>query len=196
MEYRMITEIGVLVQIVKNLLDSAKAGSEFFGGGAKKQTTAELKKLQERLAGIADQLHQSVALSKMLPIWLKEHARYDLYVNTLSNDEVKLLDRGFRNLISDSIHDHFSGTFFRTSFATLPNVDLKIKDFRDKLNELENQLNGIPPGDAISWRRAWPILKVRMDDLRKAAVKLDNLADELHSELIIELRKAAHTSLS
>ena len=190
----MIAEFGALVGIVKSLLEVAKAGSDLFGRISKKQTEQELKKLQERLAGIADQLHQSVALSKMLPIWLKEHSTYDLFENSLTNDDVKLLDRGLRNLISDSIHDHFSGTFFHTSFATLPGVDAGIKKFRDSLSALEGQLDGIPPGDATSWRRAWPILKVRMHDLRVEALKLNNLADELHSKLIVELRDAAQTS--
>jgi hypothetical protein len=38
---------------------------------------------------------------------------------------------------------------------------------------LETQLNGVSPGDATAWRRAWPIVKVRMHDLRLEAVKLD-----------------------
>jgi hypothetical protein len=157
-------------------------------------TGQSVKKTQDRLAGIADQLFQSVALSKMLPIWLKEHATVDLYTDALSDDEVKLLDSKLRQLIADSIHDHFSGTFFRTSFAVLPGVEAGIKSFRDSLLALENQLNGIPPGDAVSWRRAWPIVKVRMHDLRLEAIKLDNLADSLHASLVSELREAASIS--
>ena len=144
-----------------------------------------MKKTQERLAGIAHQLFQSVALSKMLPIWLKEHATVDLYTDALTDDEVKLLDSKLRELVWDSIHDHFSGTFFRTSFAVLPGVEAGIKGFRDRLVALEGQLNGIPPGDAISWRRAWPIVKVRMNDLRLEAEKLDTLADDVHAALYL-----------
>ena len=191
----MIIEIGALVGIVKNLLDLSKTGFDLFGRVSKKRTAEGVKRTQERLAGIAEQLYQSVALSKMLPIWLQEHSRYDLFENTLSNDDVRLLDSGLRTLISDSIHDHFSGTFFRTSFAALPGVEVAIKEFRDRLSALENQLNGIPPGDATSWRRTWPTLKVRMHDLRSEAVKLNNLADTLHSELIVELREAAQASV-
>jgi gas vesicle protein len=188
----VITEIGALVGILKSLLEAAKSGRELFGSGASRKATAEaIKKTQDRLAGIADQLFQSVALSKMLPIWLKEHATVDLYTDTLTDDEVKLLDSRLRQLISDSVHDHFSGTFFGTSFAVLPGVDAGIKGFRERLLALEAQLDGIPPGDATSWRRAWPIVKVRMHDLRLAAVKLDNLADELHASLVRELRDAA-----
>jgi gas vesicle protein len=188
----MITEVGALVGILKALLEAAKSGRELLGGGASKKATAEaVRKTQDRLAGIADQLFQSVALSKMLPIWLKEHATVDLYTDALSDDEVKLLDSRLRQLISDSIHDHFSGTFFRTSFAVLPGVEAGIKGFRDRLLALETQLNGIPPGDATSWRRAWPIVKVRMHDLRLEAVKLDNLADDVHASLVRELKDAA-----
>jgi hypothetical protein len=188
----MITEIGALVAILKALLDAAKSGRELFGGSSSKKATAEaVKKTQARLGGIAAQLFQSVALSKMLPIWLKEHATVDLYTDALTDDEVKLLDSRLRQLVSDSIHDHFSGTFFGTSFAVLPGVEAGIKGFRDKLLALESQLNGIPPGDAISWRRSWPVVKVRMHDLRLEAVKLDNVADEVHASLVRELKDAA-----
>jgi hypothetical protein len=187
----MITEIGALVTIMKTLLEATKSGMELFGGGARKRTAESVKKTQERLEGVAEQLFQSVALSKMLPIWLREHAEVDLYTDTLSDENVKLLDSRLRRLIDDSIHDHFSGTFFRTSFAVLPDVEAGILAFRERLLALEKQLDGIPPGDATSWRRAWPILKVRMDDLRKEAVKLDNLADDLHAKLVTELRETA-----
>jgi len=190
----MITEIGALVAITKSLLEASRTGFELFGGASKKKTAEGIGRTQERLAGIAEQLYQSVALSKMLPIWLKEHSRYDLFENTLSNDDVKLLDGGLRTLISDSIHDHFSGTFFCTSFSALPGADAAITEFRNSLNALETQLNGIPPGDATAWRRTWPILKVRMHDLRIVAVKLNNLADTLHSNLIVELREAAQVA--
>jgi len=184
----MITEIGALVTIMKTLLDATKTGKELFGGGERKKA---IQNAQERLDGVAEQLFQSVTLSKMLPIWLKEHAEVDLYVDKLSNDDVKLLDNRLRNLIFDSIHDHFSGTIFRMSFAVLPGVENGIKAFRDKLLALETQLNGIPAGNAKAWRLAWPIIKIRMQDLRIEAVKLDNLADEIHSKLVTELRETA-----
>lgn len=187
----MITEIGALVTIMKTLLEATKSGKELFGGGARKRTAESVKEAQQRLDGVAEQLFQCVALSKMLPVWLKEHATVDLFTDTLSNDDVKLLDSNLRGLISQSIHDHFSGTFFRTSFAILPNVEAGILAFRERLLALEKQLDGIPPGDATSWRRAWPILKMRMTDLRIEAVKLDNLADALHARLVTELRETA-----
>jgi hypothetical protein len=126
----------------------------------------------------------------MLPIWLKDHSEVDLFTESLSDDEVRLLDSRLRGLIHDSIHDHFSGTFFRTSFACLPGVEAGINAFRDRLLALEQQINGIVAGDAIAWRRAWPSLKLRMHDLRVEAVKINNLADEVHSNLVQELRNA------
>jgi hypothetical protein len=89
----MITEFGALVGIPKTLLEAAKSGRDIFGGGASKKAIAEaVRKTQDRIAGIAGQLFRSVALSKMLPIWLKEHATVDLYTDALSDDEVRLLD--------------------------------------------------------------------------------------------------------
>ncbi|KVD70357.1 hypothetical protein [Burkholderia ubonensis] len=185
----MLTEVGLLVSIVKNLFDIAKGGTDIFGR-RQKATEEAVEQLKERITGLAEQLHQSVALSKMLPIWLKDHAEVDLFVSQLSDDDVRLLDSKLRRLISDSIHDHFSGTLFRTDFNCLPGVEIMIKGFRDRLLVLEQTLNGIVPGDAEAWRRTWPFLKLRMHDLRVEAVKVNNLADEIHSDLVQELRQS------
>lgn len=80
--------------------------------------------------------------------------------------------------------------YFQT-FAVLPGVEEGIKGFREKLLALETQLNGIPPGDGTSWHRAWPLVKLRMQDLGLAAAKLDNQAEDLHASLIRELRDSA-----
>ena len=55
----MITEVGALVGIVKALLEAAKTGRELFGGSSKKATAESVRKTQERLAGIADQLFRA-----------------------------------------------------------------------------------------------------------------------------------------
>ena len=154
----MLTEVGLLVSIVKGLVDMAKTGTDLFGK-RQKATAGAVAQLKERIAGLAEQLHQSVALSKMLPIWLKDHADVDLFTDDLSDDDVRLLDSNLRRLIHDSIHDHFSGTFFRTSFACLPGVEAGIKGFRERLLALEQQINGILPGDTTIWRRTWPFLR-------------------------------------
>jgi len=88
----MITEIGALVAIMKTLLEATQSGKELFSGGGRKRTAESVNKAPQRLDGIAEQLLQSVALSKMLPIWLKEHATVDLFTETLSVEDVKLLD--------------------------------------------------------------------------------------------------------
>ena len=188
----MLTEIGALVVIVKNLLDGTKTGLDLFGRRADAQKN--VKALQDRVCGIAEQLDRCVALSKMLPIWLKDHSEVDLFTDKLSDDEVRLLDTKLRSLISDSIHDHFSGVFFRTSFAVLPGMEPAMNGFQQRLLALEQQLNGVPPGDAISWRRSWAVIKVRMHDLRVEAVKIDNLAEQIHTQLIVELRDASNAS--
>ena len=185
----MLTEIGALVSIVKGLVDIAKSGTGLFGSG-KKPTPEAVDQLKQRVAGLAEQLRQSVALSKMLPVWLKEHSRFDLFTDALSDDQVRVLDSGLKALISDSIRDHFSSVFFRTSFACLPGIEPAIKSFRERLLVLEQQLNGVPPGDAQAWRYAWPVLKVRLHDMRIEAVKIENMADEVHSSLVTELAEA------
>ena len=186
----MLTEIGALVTIVKNLLDGTKTGIDILGrrrSGAQKS----VKDLQARISGIAEQLDRCVALSKMLPLWLKDHSEVDLFTEKLSDEDVRLLDSKLRSLIVDSIHDHFSGVFFRMSFGVLPGVDTEMAGFQQRLRALEGQLNGVPPGDAVAWRRSWSVIKVRMSDLRQEAGKIDNLAEQIHAQLIKELRDAS-----
>lgn len=186
----MLTEIGALVAIVKGLVDITKGGADLFGK-RHKATGETIVQLKERIEGIAEQLHRSVVLSRMLPIWLKDHARVDLYTDKLTAADVKLLDAELRQLIFDSINDHFAGTLFGTSFACLPEVEQSMKEFGDRLRALEQQLNGIPPGDADAWKRTWPVVKVRMHDLRVEALRLSHLADKVHTDLINELRDAS-----
>ena len=187
----MLTEIGILVTIVKNLGDIAKTGGDLFGGKKKAEETASaVIDLKGRISGIAEQLHESVVLSKMLPIWKKDYEKFDIFKNNLSDDDVRMLDAKLRELIDDSIHDHFSGTFFRTSFADLQEVDKAISGFRERLTDLEKQLKGIAPGNAEAWRYSWPTLKVRLQDLRQKADTVYDLADDAHSALIKELREA------
>lgn len=62
----MITEIGTLVSIVKGLSDIAKTGGKLFGKH-KKGTAEAVERLQGRVAGIAEQLYETVALLKTIP---------------------------------------------------------------------------------------------------------------------------------
>jgi hypothetical protein len=78
----MLTEVGLLVSIVKGLVDVAKGGTDLFGK-RQKATAEAVDQLKDRIAGLAEQLQQSVALSKMLPIWLKDHAEVDLFTDKL-----------------------------------------------------------------------------------------------------------------
>ena len=185
----MLTEIGALVAIVKNLLEGTKTGIDIFGRRGDAQKT--VKDLQARVSGIAEQLDRCVSLSKMLPLWLKDHSEVNLFTEKLSDEDVRLLDSKLRDLIGDSIHDHFSGVFFRMSFGVLPGIDTAMADFQQRLLALEVQLNGVPAGDAVAWRRSWRVIKVRMSDLRQEAVKIDNLAEQIHAQLVKELRDAS-----
>lgn len=73
----------------------------------------------------------------------------------------------------------------------MPGVNEGITQFRARLLALEQDLKGITRGDATAWRRKWPELKVRLNDLQNEAQKLENLADDIHSKLVTELGDAA-----
>lgn len=188
----MIVEIGALVGIIKGLLEATKTGRELFGGNSRRVTTDSVKKAQERLAGIADQLNQSVALSKMLPLWVYQYEQTGIYAATHSDDDLREFARKVDRLISDSIYDTFSNAFFRMNFAILPGVDPIIGDFRKKLTTLHADVRRIAPWDsADAWRKELPTLMVRMGDLREEVTKLTDLVEGVHAALIKELKDTA-----
>jgi hypothetical protein len=188
-----LTEIGTLVSIVKGLLDLVKSGSSLLG---RKDSPQLLQPLQQRIAIISEQLQNSIALTKLLPLWLKEHEAFDLFADKLDDEKVRSLDTKLRELIRDSVHDHFSSAFFRTNFKSLPPVSVAIDKFREKLKTLETQIDFVPPGDAAAWRHSWPVIKVRMSDLRRAAVEVENLAEQAQADVVRELREAGEVTTS
>ena len=186
----MLTEIGTLASIINNLINITRSAGSWFGDKQIIKKNEEFEKLKDRIAGMADQFEKSIELSKMLSIWLKEQNQIDLFADQLSDDDVRGYEEKLRYLIFQSIHDTFSGTFFRTKYSSLPGMEGGIEDFRKRLTDLEKQLNGIRTGNAVNWRLSWPILKQRLQDLRSEADNINNKADGILSSLVQELQKA------
>lgn len=183
----MLTEIGSLVLLLRGLLEANKKGTELHV-----QPRAEaIQRLQERLEGIAEQLEQSVLLSRLLPVWLKDFNAVDFLKDQLTGEDVHLLESRLRPLIHDSVRGPMAETFFRVPFSALPGIETAIASFRIEVRQLYQQLDAIPPGDEAAWHRAWTSVRVRMTGLWKWATKLNNFADQLHSELTRELAEAA-----
>lgn len=193
-----IETIGALVGITKTVIDSLK-GVRDLAKGDDKAPVADLgdaiTDFQKRIALIATQLEQAEMLGRMLPIWLKEHSKFEIWEANPSDDTLIMLDGELRSFISDSVRDHFSSVFFHASFDKLPSVVELLKELRQKLQELDGSLQAIPYSSLEGWRLHLPIVKTRLQDLRIVAVKLDDNADEVRRKLIAELREAAEISL-
>lgn len=193
-----IETIGALAGISKTVIDSLKGLRDLIGRGDEEPVTeleVAFSEFQERIGFIATQLEQAEMLGRMLPIWLKEQSKFEIWETSPSDETLKMLDRDLRNFISDSVRDHFSSVFFQTSFDKLPSVLVLLKDLRQKLKELDGSIQAIPHSSLEGWRLYLPIVKTRLHDLRIVAVKLDDNADDVRRNLITELRQAADVQL-
>lgn len=191
-----VMTVGALVAITRNLIEAIKGARSFWSNKPKED--AELERIEQafaafqaRLRHLAEQLTQSEALARMLPIWLNVLAQIPVWQNVLADDDVPKLDRQLRRLISDSIHDYFSATFFHQDFGALPDVLKKIEQFRERLQDLERELLAIPFGNQGAWKSHWPSLKMRLGDLDRLARDLESHVADLHGRLVREIESAA-----
>jgi hypothetical protein len=193
-----LTIIGTLAAATKGVVEAIKSVKDMIGARPSEPAATNISKLEQsfetyrkRIVILAEQLLQTETLTRMLPVWLKEHSQFEVWEEQPSDERLRELDSGLRRFIGDSIHDHFSGMFFRTSFDKLPTVPSLIDQIRSDLKALEASLDAIPHSNLPAWRIHLPIIKVRLNDLRVKAVKLDNLCDTLRGELVLELKDSA-----
>ena len=193
-----LAAIGALVGITKSLIEIAKdLGSLFSGSSGKERLTAQLAQLYGRIDVLAVQLEQSEQLTRMVPAWLELANRMPMWQKPSGIDgkEAKILDRDLRSLIHESIRDHFSATFFQSSFDQLPEVPLKLEIFRDRLRTLDKTISTVQPGNIQSLEALWSQITTQFNDTRNAATEIHRLADEVQGRLIKELRDAAKQGL-
>lgn len=194
MEY--VTTAGALVTITKNVIDAIKGARSFWSNKPKEDAKLEqieeaFKVFQARLSYLANQLTQSEALYRMLPMWRNNLAQIPVWQSALADDDVPKLDQRLRQLISDSIHDNFSAIFFEQQFDTLPDVPKKIEQFRERLQDLERELQAIPYSNQEAWKNHWPTLKMRLGDLDRLAWNLERHVTDLRGSLVREIESAA-----
>lgn len=186
----MITEIGALVSIVKGLTEVAKTGSDLFGK-RRKETVDAVAKLKERVAGVAAQLFQTVALLKTVPAWLRQCDDLLFQPENLSADGIQQQHVQLARLISESRYDYFSDAFYRTKYDALPGMSEPMDEFRKLLERLESDHNKIRFDITLpALQKDWSALRIRLRDLRKQAEVIRHHANELHGRLIDELERA------
>ena len=160
-----------------------------------KEASEAFTLFRERLAKIVVQLEQSEELIHLLPVWQRDYDEIDVWKTELDNQDVVNTDRRLRNLVRDSLIDHFSGLTQKEKFPALSGVPSKIEEFRTRLEALQQDLDGIPHGNAEVWRLHWPTLKVRLGDIRDQASKIEMDALAIHTEQIREISEATVADL-
>ncbi|HEY7182345.1 MAG TPA: hypothetical protein VIC84_13040 [Blastocatellia bacterium] len=186
----MITEIGTLVAIVKGLADVAKTGTDLFGK-RKQDTLDRVDQLKGRVAGIAEQLYETVSLLKTIPAWLRQCEDVLFRPDNLSADAIQQQHILLHRLISDSRYDSFSDAFYRTKYDALPGLEKPMVTFRDLLERFEKDHSQMRfDVELRPLRTDWAKLKGRLRDLRDQAESIRRTANELHGRLIDELKQS------
>jgi hypothetical protein len=193
-----VFDIGSLVAISKNFLDSFTLVKGFFPSGQGKAEAAvaamrdNINNFQTRLEGLAIQLQQSERLTRMIPAWeaYANEIPMSCDINTLADAEAQRLHVALRQLIESSIRDQFSGTFFRSEFDALPGMERQLDIFREHLKNLDRTVSTIPGGNLAAFRVLWPNLCVEYNNLRNSGYDVRRLAEDIQGRLIDELMES------
>ncbi len=165
-------------------------------GRRRKETSESIKKLTARVAGIAEQLYETVALLKTIPTWLRQSEEILSQPDELKLDEIQRYHVVLNRLISDSRYDSFSDAFYRTKYDALPGLEKPMVTFRELLEKLEDEHHKMRfdvPLNAL--QRDWAKLKNRLRDLSDQAERIRQTANELHGKLIDELKRSGEVQV-
>ncbi|HEV7879091.1 hypothetical protein [Bradyrhizobium sp.] len=185
----MITEIGALVSILKNLLDVGKASSGLFKRNSGEQEKA-IAKLRERFEGLAEQLQRCMQLDRLIPVWEKRLEFFEPYLlkGRIEIGEATHLESELRDLIRGAATDFFSGAFFYTQYDIVPEVHAAITELRSVIEKIDHEITHIP---ATGWSAHWPQLAGRLRDLKNATYKVERALESSLAALFKELHDAA-----
>jgi hypothetical protein len=189
--------IGSLITYTTSLIDIVKQVRSAFSHSSRDSVATSLRQMYERVNVLSEQLAQSERLTRMVPAWLELANRMPVWqqASDLDPRDARALDADLRSLVNDSIRDHFSATFFRSSFDRLPDVPLRVQIFRDRITTLDRTVSTVQPGNFASLQALWPQITTQFNDTRNAAYEIQRLADDLHGQLIDELREASAQGL-
>jgi hypothetical protein len=197
-----ITALSSLVTIGKTIIDTIKSARDLFSNDKSQNSIdaeAHLDNLtkgfavyQQRVELLAEQIYQCETLSRILPTWLQSYNRFGYISNTPTQDELGMLDIELRRFMTESIRDHFSSAFFRTNYDKIPEIENLIKNFRDRINELDRDLSAIPPGHLQMLELSWnTTLKADLFRISRDAGDIESKANEKFQEVVNELREVA-----
>jgi hypothetical protein len=198
----MSLEVGTLVALSKGIVDTLLGLKSLFPKGSTSSPAiddafTELRNdvtaFQARLQGLARQLEECERLTRMIPAWEALANQIPVWndVPNAAPDEIMRLHVGLRDLLNASVHDHFSGTFFRTQFSSLPNIEPVLQVFRANLKNLDRVISTIPAGNGQVFKSLWPQISSDFNNLRNACYEVKQRAEDIQAGLIQELQDAA-----
>ena len=197
-----MTDILSLFTIGKTIAETIKTTKEIFKVDKSTNTAAaeaDLEALaenfvryQSRMELLATQIYQCEALTRFIPMWLVHHNKFDCIPAAPSLEETRMLDLELRSFISASITDQFSGAFFRTNYDKLPVIEKMIDEFREGIKEIDRDISSISSGHPDMLKIFWGTsIKADLFRLRRDALKIAAVANQIFEDAIIELRQTA-----
>ena len=106
----------------------------------KVRNKSNAQKKEDEIAILGKQIYQCQILINFIPTWLIEESKYDAILADATDKELEIISTDLLQFINQSIMDHWSAEFFRTSYDSIPNVEALIIRFRKSIQEFKNDL--------------------------------------------------------
>lgn len=184
----MITEIGALVKIVKDLVDASNGARGFLGSG--KLDPKLLSDLRRRISGLSDQIWACAQLGTQLPEWRRLLSEVDHRANKLNAADAAEVERRLDQIVHSARSDQFSGVFYSHIYKGMPKIEEKLSIFKAEIDSLYALVTNTPTGDAAAWSKQWPQLKTRLQQLHRTTSDVGLAQQATMADLIKELHNA------
>lgn len=139
---------------------------------------------------LATRIQQATILTNFIPTWLIAENEFDPIGALPSDEELVKIKQDLPNFMYDSINDHFSAQFFRTSYNELPELEAKLADFRSDIQHYKKELEKIISQDDQIIKTIWGyLLKEQLFQLRVDALKIKEEAQRIIDSSIAALKK-------
>lgn len=149
--------------------------------------------LQNRINDLSLGISQVEDITRRLPLWIEKINELEnkILVQNFNDQFVLNLYSDFESFLRHSNSDYVSAIFYKESFDALPSVNEKIGRIRGYLDSLRDAIHAIPSRDSESWQIHLPVIKLRLNDLKKEGSKLDYHCIDLRVKFINELKEVA-----
>lgn len=179
---------------LKNLIPHTKDTSERSELGKR---TAEFRSglatWQQKIELLASMLVDSESLTRQIPFWISQANQIPTYqgADSLDGPELQRVHVALRSIVHMSISDTFSGLFFHSEFKSIPGMATHLDAFRNRVKELDKNLQVVQPNDVVMFKALWPRLRVLFESLQTEAYLMGREAEDTRGALVRELQQTA-----